>query len=247
MRNFSPADERQPQGLPTCIRTLTMRACSGTSAKKLAQHGASSGSPAKKLARHGTSSGTSAKKLAQHARKQHFSAILGSQGELFRAPQWERRKQGELFRARSHSRPSRANYFAFRRHVRDAGRRISRTGLDPGRRNMATLKPPTPLHAPNNAPLKPASPLRPKTGPKHPFLTRKGDGGFTSTRIQASKGDRGFRQPAHLADSAWLRPLGRQGQAATLGRRRHHRPQISHAIRLGEVSIMSENVAIPTL
>ena len=40
---------------------------------------------------------------------------------------------------------------------------------------------------------------------------------------------------------------GRQGQAATLGRRRHHRPQISHAIRLGEVSIMSENVAIPTL
>ena len=40
---------------------------------------------------------------------------------------------------------------------------------------------------------------------------------------------------------------GRQGQAATLGRRRHHRPQISHAIRLGEVSIMSENVAIPTM
>ena len=155
MRNFSPADERQPQGLPTCIRTLTMRACSGTSAKKLAQHGASSGSPAKKLARHGTSSGTSAKKLAQHARKQHFSAILGS--------------QGELFRARSHSRPSRANYFAFRRHVRDAGRRISRTGLDPGRRNMATLKPPTPLHAPNNAPLKPASPLCGENAPKTPF------------------------------------------------------------------------------
>ena len=153
MRNFSPADERQPQGLPTCIRTLTMRACSGTSAKKLAQHGASSGSPAKKLARHGTSSGTSAKKLAQHARKQHFSAILGS--------------QGELFRARSHSRPSRANYFAFRRHVRDAGRRISRTGLDPGRRNMATLKPTTPLLTPNTGPLKPTTPLRPKNAPKN--------------------------------------------------------------------------------
>ena len=137
--------------------------------EKLAQHGASSGSPAKKLARHGTSSGTSAKKLAQHARKQHFSAILGSQGELFRAPQWERRKQGELFRARSHSRPSRANYFAFRRHVRDAGRRISRTGLDPGRRNMATLKPTTPLLAPNNAPLKPASPLCGENAPKTPF------------------------------------------------------------------------------
>ena len=124
---------------------------------------------AKEFAQHGPSSGTSAKKLAQHARKQHFSAILGSQGELFRAPQWERRKQGELFRARSHSRPSRANYFAFRRHVRDAGRRISRTGLDPGRRNMATLKPTTPLLAPNNAPLKPASPLCGENAPKTPF------------------------------------------------------------------------------
>ena len=101
--------------------------------------------------------------------KTAFSAILGSQGELFHAPQWERRKQGELFRARSHSRPSRANYFAFRRHVRDAGRRISRTGLDPGRRNMATLKPTTPLLAPNNAPLKPASPLCGENAPKTPF------------------------------------------------------------------------------
>ena len=33
----------------------------------------------------------------------------------------------------------------------------------------------------------------------------------------------------------------------THGRRRHRRPQISHAIRLEEVSTMSENVAIPTL
>ena len=67
MRNFSPADERQPQGLPTCIRTLTMRACSGTSAKKFAQHGQFRSSSAKKLARHGAPSGTSAKKFAQRA------------------------------------------------------------------------------------------------------------------------------------------------------------------------------------
>jgi len=50
---------------------------------------------------------------------------------------------------------------------------------------------------------------------------------------------------------------GRQGQAATpaggrarlrpLGGDDTTAPQISHAIRLGEVSIMSENVAIPTL
>ena len=40
---------------------------------------------------------------------------------------------------------------------------------------------------------------------KRPFLTRKGDGGFNPTQAQASKGDDGFRQPAHLADRARLR------------------------------------------
>ena len=98
MRNFSPADERRPQGLPTRIRTLTVRAFSGCSAKKFAQHGASSGTSAKKLAQHGATSGSSAKKLAQHARKQHFSPVLGL--------------QGELFRAHAHTRPSRATNFA---------------------------------------------------------------------------------------------------------------------------------------
>ena len=34
---------------------------------------------------------------------------------------------------------------------------------------------------------------------KHPFLTRKGDGGFNPTQTHTSKGDRGFRQPGHLA------------------------------------------------
>ena len=33
MRNFSPADERRPQGLRTHLRTLTVRAFSGCSAK----------------------------------------------------------------------------------------------------------------------------------------------------------------------------------------------------------------------
>ena len=71
----------------------------------------------------------------------------------------------------------------------DAGRKTSRTGL----RNMATLKPTTPLH--------------PKTEPKRPFRTRKGDGGFNPTRARAraSRGDDGFRQPAQLAYRAWLR------------------------------------------
>ena len=46
-----------------------------------------------------------------------------------------------------------------------AGRTFSRTRRD----NMATLKPPTPLLAPNKGPLKPTSPLRPKTAPKKPI------------------------------------------------------------------------------
>ena len=105
------------------------------------------------------------------------------------------------------------------------GRQTSRAGL----RNMATLKPTTPLQAQNKGPMKPASPLRPKTAPKCPFLARKGDGGFNPTQAPASKGDRGFRQPGHLADGARLR---RTRAAAGPGL-----PQKSHAILLGEYSI----------
>ena len=46
-----------------------------------------------------------------------------------------------------------------------AGRTFSRTRRD----NMATLKPTTPLRAPEQQPLKPPSPLRPKTAPKTPI------------------------------------------------------------------------------
>ena len=40
---------------------------------------------------------------------------------------------------------------------------------------------------------------------KQLFLTRKGDGGFNWGSAGTRKGDRGFRQPAQLADRAWLR------------------------------------------
>ena len=59
----------------------------------------------------------------------------------------------------------RANFFALAPTPGRAGRQISRTG----RRNIATLKPMTPLLAPKMGPLKPASPLRPKTAPKTPI------------------------------------------------------------------------------
>ena len=56
----------------------------------------------------------------------------------------------------------RVNFFALAPTSGRAGRQIPRTA----RRNMATLKPTTPLHAPNKGPLKPPSPLRPQTAPK---------------------------------------------------------------------------------
>ena len=46
-----------------------------------------------------------------------------------------------------------------------AGRTFSRTRRD----NVATLKPTTPLRVPEQQPLKPPSPLRPKTAPKTPI------------------------------------------------------------------------------
>ena len=46
-----------------------------------------------------------------------------------------------------------------------AGRTFSRTR----RNNMATLKPTTPLRVPEQQPLKPPSPLHPKTAPKQPI------------------------------------------------------------------------------
>ena len=69
MRNFSPADERWPQGLPTRLRTLTVRAFSGSSAKN----------------------------FAQHAIKHRFWAILSTLGELFRAHTHTRPRRANFF------------------------------------------------------------------------------------------------------------------------------------------------------
>ena len=57
----------------------------------------------------------------------------------------------------------RVNFFALAPTSGRAGRQISRTG----RRNIATMKPTTPLLTPNTGPLKPTTPLRPKNAPKN--------------------------------------------------------------------------------
>ena len=106
---------------------------------------------AKKLAQRSPSTGTSAKKFAQHRPSTGTSAK--------NSPSKRKNADFRAFRA------CRANFFALTHTSGHAGRTFSRTRLD----NVATLKPPTPLLAPNKGPLKPTSPLRPKTAPKKPI------------------------------------------------------------------------------
>ena len=165
----------------------------GPAARRTAQQTRPAGShdcwSAKKLARHGPSSGVSAKKLAQRGIKRPFWAIFRVLGELFRAYTMTTVPQGELFRARTHT-PGRA------------GQITSRTGL----RNMATLKPTTPLHTHNKGPMKPASPLHPKNTPKTPISHPQRRRWFQTTR-----------------------PPDRQGQAAApAGLEAMSDPAISH-------------------
>ena len=113
-----------------------------------------------------------------------------------------------------------ANFFALAPTSGRAGRQISRTA----RRNMATLKPTTPLHTHNKAPLKPASPLRPKTAPKTPI----------------SHPQRRWRFHSHTRTSEqrrqWFQTTGphdRQGQAAVpASPEAMSGPAISHRVSL---------------
>ena len=115
-----------------------------------------------------------------------------------------------------------------------AGRTFSRTRRD----NMATLKPTTPLHVPEQQPLKPPSPLRPKTAPKQPIshLQRR-------WRFQLRLGRHPQRRWRFQTG-----PPGRQGQAAVpTGSNDTTASQISHVIYRGHFSRHPKNVAIPTM
>ena len=111
--------------------------------------------------------------------------------------------QGALFRARTRT-PGRA------------GRKTSRTGL----RNMATLKPPSPLLAPNKGPLKPPSPLRPKTAPKTSISHSQRRWRFQLAHLTGPQRRQGFQT---------TEPPGLQGQAAVpAGPEAMSSPAISH-------------------
>ena len=94
---------------------------------------------------------------------------------------------GELFRARAYSWPSRAKKVAY-----SALRR-------------GTLKPTTPMLAPEQQPLKPATPLQPKDAPKTPISHPQ-----RRRRFQSRLG----RHPQRRQGFQTTGPAGRQGQAA---------------------------------
>ena len=77
-----------------------------------------------------------------------------------------------------------------------AGRQMTRTAG----RNMATLKPTTPLHTPNKGPLKPASPLRGQTAPQTPISHPQRRWWFQSHTDTSEQRRQGFHTtgPPHL-------------------------------------------------
>ena len=105
-------------------------------------------------------------------------------------------------------------------HFSCAGRTFSRTRRD----NVATLKPTTPLLTHNKAPLKPPSPLRPKTAPKTPISHPQRRWRFHSHTRTSEQRRRWFQTTG---------PHGRQGQAAVpAGPEAMSGPAISHLVSL---------------
>ena len=129
-----------------------------------------------------------------------------------------------------------------------AGRTFSRTGrtevmtvkpttpLQPLR--WASMKPPSPLLAPEQQPLKPVAPLQPKNTPKTPISHPQ-----RRRRFQSHTGTSEHRRRWFQA----TRPPGRQGQdAVPVGSNDTTASQISHVIYRGHFSRCPKNVAIPT-
>lgn len=98
MRNFSPADERWPQGLPTRLRTLTVRAFSGCSAKNSPSTGLSVAHPRKNSPSIGLPVALP-RKNSPGTPKKAFSARFGLAGRTISRTHPFQAAQGELFRA----------------------------------------------------------------------------------------------------------------------------------------------------
>ena len=133
-------------------------------------------------------------------------------------------------------------------HFEPAGRTISRmehsdvarlkpmTPLQP--LMQASVKPPSPLRAPQQQPLKPTTPMQPKNARNTPISHPQRRRRFQLKLDLREQRRQQFQTTTHLARGLQLRH--QRHPCARLS-------ENSHAIRLGEVSIKSENVAIPTL
>ena len=116
---------------------------------------------------------------------------------------------------------------------------------------QASVKPPSPLLAPQQQPLKPTTPLQPKNTPKTPISHPQRRRRFQLKLDLREQRRQGF-QP-HTGTSKQRRRRFQTTTHLASGIQLHHQrhpctrpPENSHAIRLGEVSIKSENGAIPT-
>ena len=124
----------------------------------------------------------------------------------------------------------RVNSFALAPTSGRAGRQMSRTG----RRNIATMKPTTPLLTPNTGPLKPTTPLRPKNAPKNAHFSPAKAIAVSHHRATSPATPRRSARGRLLAAT----PMGGDDTAAS---------QISHVIYRGHFSIHPKNVAMPTM
>ena len=116
--------------------------------------------------------------------------------------------QGELFRAHPHIRPRRANFFAHRAQ------------------HSATVKPPSPLLAPEQQPLKPTTPLRPKNAPKTPVSHPQRRWRFQSHTGTITERRQGFQSDAHKREQRRWRFQMRLG----MGEQRRCRFQLRLAL-----------------
>ena len=128
-----------------------------------------------------------------------------------------------------------------------AGRTFSCTGSC----DVAAMKPPSPMLAPKQRPLKPATPLQPKNAPKTPISHPQRRWRFQSRLGRRPQRRRRFHsdtdtgaQRRRRFQTSW--PPGRQGQAAVPTGSNAPASQISHVIYRGHFSRHPKSVAIPT-
>ena len=114
-----------------------------------------------------------------------------------------------------------------------AGRTFSCTGSC----DVAAMKPPSPLRAPEQQPLKPTTPMQPKNAPKAPISHPQRRRRFHSDTDTGAQRRRRFQ-------TSW--PPGRQGQAAVPTGSNAPASQISHVIYRGHFSRHPKSIAIPT-